>query len=414
MNKLSAFKYPIILIPLLMLTGPFLPDLILSIASISFIIFFLIKKEFQLFSQKFFLIFIIFCIFISINSFISESLISMQSSFFYFRFGIFILVLQYFHKKDENFLKNFKNIIAITLIALFIDSLVQYSFGQNLIGYIKESRISSFFGEEKILGSFVIKFMTLYLSLYFFVNREVKLNIHLLVTLSLCIFLILISNERSALGLFTLYIFLISLIFFNSKKKALSFLFAFLIFISSIILSSEKLSNRYVKELISQFTAEKIYYENENENKIKKKIYIFTEAHEAMYLKAFKMFKDKPFTGHGTKTFRLKCKDYELINYNEKYGCSTHPHNYYIQMLAENGIVGLLFLISVFILLLFKYFNLINKGKNSQILNLIVVSNIVCLWPILPHGNFFNNWNSIFIFLNFAFYFCIRNSLEKS
>jgi O-antigen ligase len=42
--------------------------------------------------------------------------------------------------------------------------------------------------------------------------------------------------------------------------------------------------------------------------------------------------------------FRIICKD-------EKYAtgitpCMTHPHNFYIQLLAETGIIGFLFLFS--------------------------------------------------------------------
>ena len=58
----------------------------------------------------------------------------------------------------------------------------------------------------------------------------------------------------------------------------------------------------------------------------------------ALIKTAFNMFLDKPILGHGPKMFRVICK-------NEKYQvgikpCDTHPHNFYIQLLAETGIIG--------------------------------------------------------------------------
>ena len=51
--------------------------------------------------------------------------------------------------------------------------------------------------------------------------------------------------------------------------------------------------------------------------------------------------------------------------------------------------------------------------NNNKILSLILISNIVSLWPIIPHGNFFNNWISIFIFLNFSFYVYFKKKYKS-
>ena len=63
------------------------------------------------------------------------------------------------------------------------------------------------------------------------------------------------------------------------------------------------------------------------------------------------MFKDKTIFGHGPKMFRVICKD-------EKYAtgvnpCKTHPHNFYVQLLAETGIIGFLFLLSTLVYVIY-------------------------------------------------------------
>ena len=54
--------------------------------------------------------------------------------------------------------------------------------------------------------------------------------------------------------------------------------------------------------------------------------------------------------GHSEK----KCKDYTHLKNNK---CSNHPHNTYLQLFAELGVFGFLF---IFILFLYVFKNLIS------------------------------------------------------
>ena len=78
---------------------------------------------------------------------------------------------------------------------------------------------------------------------------------------------------------------------------------------------------------------------------------IFTPQHDSLIRTAYNMFKDQPIFGHGPKMFRIICAD-------ERYAtgitpCMTHPHNFYIQLMAETGIIGFLFLLSALVYVIF-------------------------------------------------------------
>ena len=64
-------------------TGPFIPDLIVSITGIIFIIITIKQKEFNYYKSKVFILLLIFNIYLIINSLISENIIlSLESSLF--------------------------------------------------------------------------------------------------------------------------------------------------------------------------------------------------------------------------------------------------------------------------------------------------------------------------------------------
>ena len=141
----------------------------------------------------------------------------------------------------------------------------------------------------------------------------------------------------------------------------------------------------------------------------------FSATHERLYKAAWKMFLDKPIFGLGTNLFRQNC---DKSKYSEGPSCSTHPHNTYLQILAETGLIGFLFLIialyyfckNIIIHLLFKY----RRKQYFSDFEICLLSGIIIyLWPIIPTGNFFTNWLSILMFINLPFLIWSRN-LSKS
>ena len=95
----------IILTPALLITGPFLSDMGITIVAILFIINSFRNDLSKYFKNIFFKFFLIFCIILIISSLLSNNiLISLKNSFFYFRFGIFSLCFWYLLDKNSKIL----------------------------------------------------------------------------------------------------------------------------------------------------------------------------------------------------------------------------------------------------------------------------------------------------------------------
>lgn len=118
------------------------------------------------------------------------------------------------------------------------------------------------------------------------------------------------------------------------------------------------------------------------------------------------MFKDRPILGHGPKSFREQCSKPDY--YSER-SCSTHPHNTYIQLLAETGILGFILPFYVFLFTLFKLskfcFNSVLHRTNIEKHKVFALLAIfINLFIFAPTGSFFSNWINVIYYLPISLY----------
>ena len=148
--------------------GPFFPDLIVSLSALFFLYYSLKNNNFYYFSKKPFIIFLVFCIICTIISLEAENIsLSIKSSFFYFRIGVFSCFIWYLIDKNKSILIFFYYALVLCFVALVIDGYIQYFTGTNLVGFkISGIRISSFFGDELIMGSYLSRLFPLLFALF--------------------------------------------------------------------------------------------------------------------------------------------------------------------------------------------------------------------------------------------------------
>ncbi len=399
--------YLVIFIPISLISGPLIPEILMFFAIAIFLYNIFKIKNYSYFKNIYTYYFISFFLFINLRSlFVDEIFISLKSTIFYIRFYLLSLVIWYILDTNSYFPKKFLKFFLISIIILILDATLQFNIGTNILGWEKfhPHRVSSFFGDELVLGSYLVRFLPLIVGLYIFINfNEFNFNKTLLLFLIILLFYIgiSISGDRSAFYLSLLFLpFLISLRKITYLKKKL-FIFgtAFLVFLSILVFTNNSIKQRVIDSTLSSMLMKG------SDNNKNNRIVLFSNNHENHIKTAIKIFNDNKLIGVGVKHFRFVCSDPKY--FENKHSCSTHPHNIYVQILAELGLLGFLFIMLYFIYICFKIFKNLFSKKNSpkKFLNLMVLSSIfINLFPFSPSGNFFNNWISIIYFIPIGFY----------
>ena len=205
MNKYIIFTCTglMYLLPLALLTGPFLPDLFICLIGILVTFLIIKKKEYTYFNNNYFFVFLFFCFYLIARSlFAKVAIISLESSLFYFRFGLFAICVWYLIDNNNRLIKNFSIFLLATFLFALIDGYYQFFNGQGIFGsYHPGVRLSLTFNDKAILGGYLARLFPLLLAVLIY-SFDLKKSYILLILLilSLTDVLIFISGERTAFG----------------------------------------------------------------------------------------------------------------------------------------------------------------------------------------------------------------------
>jgi len=359
--------------------------------------------------------------FIFISFFSYNFNLSIVDSLIFVRFILFIIAITYFFQINENLFQNLLFSIFLATLFVTIDTLFQFynynsedGFKGDIFGITGEDlhgRLNGPFSDF-IPGSYLSRFY-FFLLIFLFYNKNFKTNkllsnsliFFLGVTLSTMFF----TGEQMAVCTTLLGLFIL-LIFYKQFRK----LVVFIIFLSLIIISINKLFHPFYNDYkILENTSkhegliiERSFECKEDKTKIcnknfKKQPSIITilkdfknSPYGEIYNTAFQIWMDNKLTGIGLNNFEEVCKNLDRYNiYNKNFGCSAHPHNYYVQALVESGFPGLILFITLMMFFLYKFKDF--KRNEFQIIGLIIL--LVIFWPIMSTGSFLKNGNMIFI-----------------
>ncbi len=413
-NKLSLkeINFPIIfltILPVSIILGPSISLINIILLSLMFFLKYSKNKKIYLYDKNALTALIVLYFYLIFNSLIS---IEYSSGIFrnvgFLRFILFFLTINFiFYKFGHNeYLFKFWTVIFLIVI---IDIYVERFTGSNLLGYGRVQidgipqphgpRVVSFFKTEPVAGAFATGFLFI-ISGYLIDSLKKKkdgLRIFILFIILISLIGILITGERSNTIKAFLGIALFFLIsdFLKWKIKIISFL-VFLILISTTIYSSNYLQSRYLGSFFDQLKT----VEN-------RKNFIENSQYLKLYRSGISVFKNHPVLGVGNKNYRIETCDRKKNNIYKDYYCLTHPHQIYIELLSEHGVVGTMIILSIIFYLLFRLLGQIIKSQNQLQIGAFVFI-LINFVPLLPSGSFFSDFNLTLFMINFSLMYAVN------
>ena len=172
-DKFLKFSISLYLfIPIAIVIGNFSINAII-LYSLIIIIYLLYKiKDTKIFFEKEVVYLTIF-LYLIINSLLNNDEYVFYSTLKYLRFYFFSLAIYSLLIIDDEFYKKLTFIFFGLILLLLFDGFYQYFKGYNLIGLQQTvpHRVSSFFGDELILGSFISKYLP-FVILFFLIKKK--------------------------------------------------------------------------------------------------------------------------------------------------------------------------------------------------------------------------------------------------
>ena len=362
-------------------------------------------------------------------------------SILFFRFFIILLIIYTLSELNIINFKYFFILTALLPIFISIDVIFQYFFGFNFIG-IKSygHHNTSFFGDELIAGGYIqnFSFFSILLLTYLIKNYGTVSKTILVTTLicTLAIGIILSGNKMP----FALFLFGLLLLFiFNKESRKIVLISYFMIFIifgfirsfdyniqysyysfyegirKTSISLSQKINNNLLKinlkedkKLEEKQGLEKCAFRAECNNPE-------ADGYKKLLYTAIETWKPNKLFGNGIKSFRFEC--HKIVAVEKSALCSNHPHNYYLEILIDLGILGFVLVMVIalmFMAFLVKNYKALKKVNNLQSLFLLaaIISIFLEVFPFKSSGSIFTTNNTTYLILISSIVFSYKQLLK--
>lgn len=389
----------LLIIPIFIIIGRSPLDIGVSIIAACFLIHSFYWKDFNWLKSNWVIAVLLFWGFTVLNSFQAYDVeLALERSVPNIRFPIFAIAISYWVLRNDKDIRLFVYAFAATLIFSVADGLFEYLVGFDFAG--NEKRLGRLSGPFQVstLGIYLTKLgipMIVAFLAFLVLDKSTSgnsKNFYLAIGFAILMLItIMLSGERMAL-LLMLFALVLSAIML--RKFRLYIFLALLLMVCGLgvtISLDDGLRGRIYGKTVEQLQ------ENPKSSR----------TYKAQFAAAIDIIKDHPILGVGSNNYRVVCKypqyDPNGVKDKAKSRCLIHPHQVYLELWVNNGLIGLLLFCSI----LFFWCKLIYNNWSALFQTPLLFSGclgaILFLWPLSAGMSIFSNFNGIWFWLMMGF-----------
>lgn len=305
------------------------------------------------------------------------------------RYLVFAIALAYWVIHDARYSKHLLLSLAIGCAMLTLDGWLQYLSGESLYGYEKWQL-------TRLTGPYNVPRLGITLAWMAFPLLAVCAHpakwfsyhgVALLLAGVAMVLVVVFSGDRSALLLTLLAIGLISLFSPRLRGKLFWLIPIGIMAVSALFYFNPALYARQIGD-----TQQHIGH-------------FWKSPYGKITLDAWEVTQEHPWFGIGVKEYRRVSEHMREPQ--------THPHNPYLEMQTETGIVGLGMLLVLFGLWLRDFLRGYAQWRQDYLMMGLAVGVMVRLWPIISVPSFYASWNMIPLWMMVGWWYALQAQKMK-
>jgi O-antigen ligase len=385
-----------LLIPLLLVIGRGVADGAMVVVSLIFLFFCIVDKKYQWIKTPWFLLALLAALYMVATGMFAEfsKRDAVMGAVLWLRFPLFVAAFSFWILPNERVHRYLAPVLVLTLVCVAVDTLWQFVFDTSLSGNPKPvqyqvGRLTGPFS-KMVVGLFLLRFSWPaigHLFAWALQKKDKKRLIWPLLFIALLAVTILVSGERVAFALFCVCCFL----FFLGARQLRGLLAGFaafgLIVLVTLVMTVPILNQRLIKETSGDIGN------------------IAQSAYGAVWSNGIAAWKRSPIKGIGLDNFVPMCeqlgKSGGFMNERDRDSeikCVRHPHNFYLEWLAETGVIGLMMFVGLVCLWsrqAWQSFDVTIELPEYYRRLGCALGVVPLLWPLMSSMSFFSNWNAI-------------------